>query len=141
MSRARLQLPENFSFSCEIPVRITDLNYGGHTGNDTILSLIHEARMQFLQSAGYTEMSMEGIGMIMAEATIEFKNELFYPDTIMAWVKAGGITRVGFDLYYKIERKGGGRVANAKTTMICYDYGKKKIVSLPGKAGEKVFLL
>lgn len=141
MSRSKLQLPEKFSFSCDIPVRITDLNYGGHTGNDTILSLIHEARMQFLQSLGYTEMNMEGIGMIMADAAIEFKSELFYPDTVIAWVKAGDITRVGFDLYYKIERKKGGSVAIAKTAMVCYDYGKKKIVSLPGRAAEKLLLL
>ena len=142
MSRIKLDLPANFTFQCTIPVRITDLNYGGHAGNDTILTLIHEARMQFLQSLGYTEMNMEGIGMIMADAAIEFRGELFYPETIRVSVAALHCSRIGFDLYYKIERTDDkeGRpklVTLAKTAMICYDYDRKRIVSLPAKAKEK----
>ena len=40
MNRVSLHLPENFSFSTEIPIRITDVNYGGHVGNDSILSIL-----------------------------------------------------------------------------------------------------
>ena len=53
MARIKLTLPERFLFSASIPVRITDLNYGAHVGNDTILSLMHEARVQFLRLFGY----------------------------------------------------------------------------------------
>ena len=48
MERIKLNLPEQFLFSTNIAVRITDINYGGHVGNDSFLSLIHEARQQFL---------------------------------------------------------------------------------------------
>ncbi len=99
MARIRLQLPEIFSFTCTLPVRITDINYGGHAGNDTILSLIHEARMQFLQSLGYTEMRFAGAGMIMADVSIEFKSELFYGDLVIASVTPGELSRIGFELY------------------------------------------
>ena len=61
MARIKIELPEIFSFTTTIPIRITDLNYGGHVGNDTILSIIHEARMQFLKNAGYTELDLEGM--------------------------------------------------------------------------------
>lgn len=141
MARIRIQLPENFSFTCRIPVRITDLNYGGHAGNDTILSLVHEARMQYLQSLGYTEMQFAGAGMIMADAAIEFKSELFYGDTVIASVAAGEISRIGFELYYKLEKETGGNkmiIAVARTGMICYDYAAKKIVSIPDDAKQKV---
>jgi acyl-CoA thioesterase FadM len=80
MARIKIELPEVFPFNCQIPVRITDINYGGHAGNDTVLSIIHEARMQFLQSMGYSEMEFGGVGMIMSDVAIEFKNELFYGD-------------------------------------------------------------
>jgi acyl-CoA thioesterase FadM len=43
MARIKIELPQSFSFTCRIPVRITDINYGGHAGNDTVLSIIHEA--------------------------------------------------------------------------------------------------
>lgn len=143
MARIKIRVPEHFNFSCSIPVRITDINYGGHAGNDTILSLVHEARMQFLQSLDYTEMQFAGAGMIMADAAIEFKNELFYGDTVNVSVAVTEISRIGFDLIYKLE-KGSGKekklVALAKTGMICYDYKKKKIVAVPDEARIKLLI-
>lgn len=136
MARIRIVLPTTFVFSTAIPVRITDLNYGGHVGNDTILSIIHEARMQFLKSYGYDELNLEGVGMIMSDAGIEFKSEAFYGETIIASVTADDITSVTFDLYYKLEKISSGKrvtVAIAKTGMVSYDYSKKKIVPLPEK--------
>ncbi len=141
MARTKIQLPGNFSFSCSIPVRITDINYGGHVGNDTILSIIHEARMQFLQSLGYTEMEFAGAGMIMSDAAIEFKSELFYGDTVIVFVTIGEISKISFGLFYKLEKEMAGKkvlVAAAKTGMICYDYGKKKIVAIPEEARGKL---
>lgn len=136
MGRIKIELPEKFPFSVSIPIRITDLNYGGHVGNDTVLSLIHEARMQFLQYYGYKELEIEGIGLIMSDVGIEFKSELFYGDTIKASVSVVDFSRIGFDLYYKLEKEAEGKtilVATAKTGMICYDYGAKKIVNVPEK--------
>ena len=133
MSRIRISLPEHFPFSVQIPIRITDLNYGGHVGNDTILSLVHEARMMFLKSYGYTEMQMEGVGMIMSDAGIEFKSELFYGDVLTASVAIGNISGVGFDLFYKLEKES-KLVALVKTGMICFDYSTRKVARLPEKA-------
>jgi acyl-CoA thioester hydrolase len=137
MSRIRIQLPENFSFSTTILIRITDLNYGGHVGNDTVLSLIHEARVQYLRSFDYGEMNFEGVGMIMIDAGIEFRSELFYGDKIKAFVVATEFSRAGFNFYYKL-MKDETVVAVAKTGMVCYDYEKKKVVSVPAAAVEKL---
>ena len=63
MAKNKILVPGHFNFSCQIPVRITDINYGGHVGNDTVLSIIHEARMQFFKSMGYTEMDFGGDGL------------------------------------------------------------------------------
>src|SRR6476620_11210703 len=98
MSRIRIELPSKFDFTTNIPVRITDLNYGGHVGNDTVLSLIHEARMQFLNHFNYTELDFEGASLIMGDAGIEFKSELFYGDTVTAYIAAPEFSGVGFDL-------------------------------------------
>jgi len=138
MARIRVELPEQFTFSTKIAIRITDVNYGGHVGNDTILTLIHEARVQFLKHFGYDELNVEGASLIMSDAAIEFKNELFYGDTITAFVTATNFGRVGFDLVYKLTRNDTS-IAHAKTGMICYDYKLKKVVSLPGNAKEKLF--
>ena len=134
MARIKIQLPSFFNFSTTIPIRITDLNYGGHVGNDTVLSIIHEARVQFLKSRGYRELDVEGVGLIMSDVAIEFKSELFYSDIITAFVSTGDFSRVAFDIYYKLEKitpTDTTVVAIAKTGMVCYDYSKKKIATIP----------
>ena len=138
MSRIRIQLPSHFSFTTQIPIRITDINYGGHVGNDTVLTLVHEARMQFLKHLGYTELELEGRSLIMSDAAIEFKAELFYGDTITVQVAAGEFTRVGFQLYYRLMKEGQVVVAVVKTGMICYDYAAKKVTALPEPAIKKL---
>jgi acyl-CoA thioester hydrolase len=137
MSRIRIELPSKFHFSTSIPIRITDLNYGGHVGNDTILSLLHEARMQFLKNFGYTEMEFEGVSLIMSDVGIEFKNELFYGDTVTAFVTATNFSRVSFDVYYRLMNRQES-VAIAKTGMVCYDYDIKKVVRVPDAALKKM---
>ncbi|MFL5786883.1 MAG: acyl-CoA thioesterase [Flavisolibacter sp.] len=139
MSRIKLQLPSHFSFSTKIPVRITDLNYGGHVGNDTILSLIHEARMQFLKQYNYTELELEGTSLIMSDAGIEFKAEVFYNDVLTFYVVADNFSRVSFDLYYKVVKEPNETiVAIAKTGMVFYDYNARKVVGVPGRVREKL---
>ena len=141
MARVKIDLPKGFHFFTSIPVRITDLNYGGHVGNDSILSLIHEARAQFIKHFGYSEMEFAGTGTIMSDVAIEFKNELFYGDVIIASVAAGEISKVSFEIYYKFEKEIAGKkviVAIAKTGMVCYDYEKKKIAAIPEEAKKKL---
>ena len=141
MARIKIEVPDHFNFTTVIPVRITDLNYGGHVGNDSILSMIHEARVQFLRSKGYEELDMAGVGLIMSDVVIEFKNELFYGESIVASVAAGELSKIGFDLFYKLEKKadhGNILLANAKTGMVCYDYRQKKISALPEEAKNKL---
>lgn len=141
MNRIKIELPETFKFTTNIPIRITDLNYGGHVGNDTILSLIHEARMQFLQHHGYRELDFAGIGLIMSDVAIQFKSEVFYGDVLMASVTAGAYSRVAFDIYYKFEKEVAGKkilVAAAKTGMVCFDYTSRKTVAVPEPAKLKL---
>ena len=137
--RIKIQLPEHFNFSTNIPIRITDVNYGGHVGNDSVLSLIHEARMHYLDHIGYTELKFEGVSLIMGDAFIEFKSELFYGEQLKVYVAVNNISKVSFDIYYKLV-KGEEEtiIALAKTGMVCYDYSKKKVVSVPEAAQKKL---
>jgi|SRR6188474_1717712 len=140
MARIKIDLPRTFPFTANIPVRITDINFGGHVGNDTILSIVHEARAQFFTYCGYTELDFAGAGTIMSDVAIEYKNQTYYGDTIFASVAVGEITKVAFDLFYKLEKRSvEGKlipVAFAKTWMVCYDYDQKKVTAIPEKAIE-----
>ena len=144
MERIKVSLPHKLNFSTTLKIRITDLNYGGHVGNDVFLALVHEARLQYLQHFGYTELNFEGVGLIMADAAIEYKRELKYGDEVRISVAASGIDRLGFDISYKIEVQTGEEwliAGKVKTGMLCFNYTTKKKVSVPEKAVEKMGFL
>jgi acyl-CoA thioester hydrolase len=134
MARIKLLMPEKTITRFNIPIRITDINYGNHLGNDAVVRILHEARMAWLHGHGYTELDIAGIGLIMADLAVEFKAEGVYGDVIDTSIACGEKTRVGFELYYELtaERNGGNvLLAVAKTGMVCYDYANKKVVSIP----------
>lgn len=132
MPRVRLELPELLPFSTEIPVRISDLNYGGHVGNDAMLSIAHEARVRFLRSLGYTERDIEGCSIIMSDAVLLYRSEAFYGDVLVVHVGAGEFTRAGCDFYYRISNRDSDKeVARVKTGIVFYDYGTRKPVEVP----------
>lgn len=141
MNRIKLSLPDIFHFSTQLPVRITDMNYGGHLGNDSFLTLLHEARQQFLHAYGYEELSFEGTGLIMADAVLEFKKEVRYPGSVRISVTAADFDKLGFDLYYLLELitpEGNIVAGKAKTGMLCFDYTLKKKVPVPDAAVRKL---
>ena len=141
MQRVKVDLPKTFAFTTRIPVRITDINYGNHLGNQVLLTIAHEARVQFLGNLGYTELDLAGVSLIMADAAIEFKTEVLYGDEVEAEVVCGTASRVGFDIFYRIsiwrnEEK--MLAAKMKTGMICFDYDQRKTVELPHAVKEKL---
>lgn len=134
MPRLKIELPRRLLTSVSIPVRITDINYGNHLGNDSVVSIIHEARVQFLQKHGFTELEIAGTALIMSELQVEYKNESFYKDILEINLFCGEISGVSFELFYKISVKRNEKsiiIALAKTGMVCYDYLVKKVRPVP----------
>lgn len=141
MERIKISFPDDCTFSTIINIRITDINYGGHAGNQVFLSLAHEARLQFLHHYGYSELNFAGAGLIMTDAAIEFKRELLYGNEVKISVAATGFDKLGFDILYLMQVKEGEQwliAAKVKTGIICYDYSTKKKVPVPAEAVEKL---
>lgn len=139
MARIKIDIPGHIIGSFRVPVRITDINYGNHVGNDAFVAIIHESRMQWLKQYDYTELKIEGIGLIMSDLLVEFKNESFYGDLIEVKLYVGEISKVSFDLYYQLfatRNEEPVLLANGKTGMICYDYAAKKVEMVPPKLKE-----
>lgn len=133
MARIKLTMPQQYIAQVSVPVRITDINYGNHLGNDAVVSILHEARMQWLHGYGFTELNVGGCGLIMADLAVEFKAEGFYGDVVQVQLGCADISRVGFDLYYQLSVTRNGQhilLAVAKTGMVCYDYTAQKVTSL-----------
>ena len=141
MARIKLVIPEPQIFSTNIGVRITDINYGNHVGNDAFVRIVHEARVQWLAAENYTELNIEGASLIMADLAVEYKGESFYGDVLKVEIAVGEISKAGFELYYQIivNREGENiLIAKAKTGMVCYNYEEKKVRELPQKFIELI---
>lgn len=137
----KIDLPQRFHFSTEMPIRISDINYGGHLGNDSVLTLIHEARIRFLKEYGYSELDIEGVGIIMADAAVVYKAEGFHGETLTIEVAVGEFQNAGCDFFYRLTNNHAGQeVARAKTGIVFYDYQSKKTVAVPPKFREKFTL-
>lgn len=135
MGRVKIKFPEEKPlFTCTIPVRIGDVNYGGHVGNDAVLSIVHEARVQLLAHYGWTELDAGGVGLIMADVAMAYKGEGFYKDVLHIDIYVTEFTAVSFDLLYHIVAERDGRrqeIAHAKTGMVCFDYKDRKVTGVP----------
>ncbi len=141
MARIEIQLPEKFIFQTEIVVRVSDLNYGNHVGNDSILTLMQEARTLFYRSMGFeSEVKLEGpIGQIVSDAAIVYKAESFLGDILKVEIAVGDLNKYGFDLFYRITKRASHKeVAHGKTGIVCFDYSKRKIASIPEKLVESL---
>lgn len=131
MARIKLQLPETFYFFTKIPVRISDLNYGNHLANHVYLEMMQEARMQFLARFGYSEKDLAGVGVIMGDTAIVYKQECFYGDVLTIEVGVSDIGVRSFDLLYRFSKSDNSLVCEAKTGMVCFDYASRKTVNVP----------
>ena len=138
MARVKLELPESYLFTTEMPVRITDINYGGHLGNDSVLSITHEARVRFLAEHGYSEMDVCGAGMIQADAAVMYKSEAFYGDLVRVSVALTDFTSSGCDFVFLLENSETDReIARAKTGNVFYDYRRKRPLRVPEEFAAK----
>lgn len=132
MARIQIQLPEHFLFETVLDVRIGDINYGNHMANDAILRFAHEARLRFLQAHGYSELNVDGCGIIMSDAAICYKAEVFHGSPLRMRIGLGDFTRHGFDMIYQaVDDNSGREVARLKTGIVFFDYDARKIALTP----------
>lgn len=140
MPRLKLKPLSTYPFSTDIVVRTTDLNYGGHLGNDSLLSLIHEARVAFLAFHGFTELDCGGVSLTMGDAALVYQGEAFAGDRLRFEVATGESSQSGFRLFYRVTRLSDEKeIALAETGMVCFDYKGGKIKKLPDKVKGILF--
>jgi len=122
---------EGFTFSHGLTVRVADLNYGGHVGNSRVLDYFQEARVAFLKQLGsYSELDIGGVGMILPEAHVVYRAEMFLDDELLVGVRPAALKKSSFGLEYRIERDA-EVTAEGTTALVAFDYQRRKPVRLP----------
>jgi len=120
-------------------IRISDINYGGHMGNDRALSLFQDARLDYLDKFGLSEKDIgDGNGIILTQAHIDFKREVFLNDELNATVRIDNLRSRSFEMHYEFMRESDKKVVfQGLTVFVCYDYKNRKPVALPENFSQK----
>jgi acyl-CoA thioester hydrolase len=133
--RIKIEEPEKYFFSTNTKIRVSDLNYGNHLSNDSVLSFVHQARVELFESWGFSEIDFGGSGVIMTDAAIVYQSEGHLNEEIRIDIGIRDLSRVGFDLCYRLVKvKTGTILAMVKTGIVCFDYSLKKVVSIPDQS-------
>jgi len=133
VARVTLELPDEFTFSTRLDVRVTEINYGNHVGNDRMVSLLHEARLRFLREHGFGEFNIGGIGLMVSDLVVCFTAESFVGDMLTFHVGVTDFNKYGCDFIYRVENEAQDNklVVQAKTGIVFFDYDERKIARVP----------
>jgi len=132
MARIKISTPEKYIYTTSCSIRVTDLNYGNHLGNDKILALAHQARVNFFEAIGASEKDFFGSGIIMADSAIIYQSEGFLNNEIEIQIGICDVSRVGFDIVYQFYNLTTAKnLALVKTGLVCFNYSNSKIESVP----------
>ncbi|MGD8387270.1 MAG: thioesterase family protein [Desulfobacteraceae bacterium] len=132
MARLPIELPDRLDYATEIRVRVTDLNYANHLGNDALVSLLHEARTRFLGHHGLHELDIEGLGIVIGDLGIVYTAEAHHGDVLRIEMGIGDFSKAGCDIYYRITRaRDEVLVARAKTGIVFIDRKARRAVRVP----------
>jgi acyl-CoA thioesterase FadM len=106
MARLKLDFPEEqYYYSTPLTVRVTDINGANHLGNDSMISMISEARARFLYEFGVPETAADGTGIIVTDLATTYRAEAHARDKAL--------------------------IAMAKSGFVFYNYKSAEVVAMP----------
>jgi acyl-CoA thioesterase FadM len=133
MARLKLDFPEDqYYYSTTLTVRVTDINGANHLGNDSMISMISEARARFLFDFGIQETKEDNVGIIVTDLATTYKTEAHARDRLLFDVGVMDFNKYGGDIMFRITRPAdGARVAMAKSGFVFYNYKTAQVVAMP----------
>ena len=136
MPKVKLVKKENYEFEYKVILQVTDINYGGHLGNDALVGIIHEARVNLLTTLGCSEFDLgDGkTGIIMSDLGVNYLGEGFMFDEIIIRSTIDEISNASFRIFHHVTKKD-KTIALVETGIIAFDYNERRITEIP-----KVFL-
>lgn len=138
VERIAIEFPKRVHFSTSIAVRIGDVNFANHLSHDRLISMLHEARSQWLLEMGQPEYQQDGVGIVLADLAIQYLQEIFYGDCLQVDIAVANVGRKGLQLVYRASRlrlqdseQVFDVVALAQTGVVFFDYQNRQAVAVP----------
>ncbi|MGR4069393.1 thioesterase family protein [Halomonas sp. LR3S48] len=140
MERIKLEFPESAIVHRQpLSVRITDMNYGRHLGHDTLVSLLHEARIQAFGALGLTEWDMGGYPSVVADLAVQYQSEARWPDALVVETAIPSPAGKAIVVYHRVRHAEGGRpVATARLNVVLVDPTQGRSVAIPDAVSQAI---
>ena len=131
MSRLNIPAPEKTLFRMERKVGLSDINYAKHLDSVSMVKALHEARLQFLASLGFTESNIYGLGLVITGLTVDYRSESFANDLLVIDVGVSECNRYGFDIELKVSNEAlESEVCAGKVGNVFFDFDRHKIAEV-----------
>ena len=131
-------------FSVNYKVTISDINYGGHMGNERALLLFQQVRIDLFKKLGVTEINVgNSVGTIQKDAHVYYRGEVYLGDELTIIIKNIDIKKTSLNFIYSVEKREGKIVLEGSTIIVAFDYEKKKVARFSQEflnELEKIFL-
>ncbi|MGO4157707.1 thioesterase family protein [Cupriavidus sp. YAF13] len=142
MARLNLEFPEDqFCYSTHLTVRVTDINSANHLGNDSMISMISEARARFLfdlRTEDEPDAQTDQVGIIVTDLATTYRTEAHARDQLLFEVGVMDFNRYGGDITFRITRPADlALVAMAKSGFVFFSYERKQVVPMPEAFARK----
>lgn len=132
MARVKLSSPEQFLYRMECSVGISDVNYARHLDSVAMVRFLHEARLQFLASLGFTEANIFGLGMVVTDLAVDYRSESFANDQLLIAVGVGDFNRYGLDIAMQVSNRAlDSVVCLASIGVVFFDFDQHQIAPVP----------
>jgi acyl-CoA thioesterase FadM len=133
MARLKLDFSgQKFVFSTQLTVRTTDINAGNHLANDSMISMISEARARFLFQNGIKDIDENKHGIIVTDLATQYLAEAHARDQLLFEVGTMDFNPYGADIIFRITRPAtSSLVALAKSGFVFFDYGCNRVIPMP----------
>jgi acyl-CoA thioester hydrolase len=88
--------------------------------------------VRFFKSLDYSELDVEGVGIIVADVAAQYRSEAFHGETMVVEMAADDFSKYGCDLVWRMSEQASGReVARGKHGIVFFDYAARKPAAVP----------
>ncbi len=139
-----MSLPLAWPVSVEVPVAWGDMDAFAHVNNTVYLRWFESARIAYFQAVGALDrMDPDGVGPILARATIDFRKPATFPDQITVSARARDLRNTSFTMAYRATSKahGGAVVAEGDSVVVMVSYRSGEKVPLSDELRRRVAAL
>ena len=120
-----------------IPIRWGDMDAMGHVNNTVYFRYMEQARIGWFDALVPEEEAWKSTGIVIANASCNFKRAINYPGTVEVQVFAGAPGESSVPTFYEL-MIGGEPYADGAATIVFIDMERQKPMRIPSMIRERL---